>query len=134
MAWGSPTRVIPSCCTYHGGAKPPRKETHLVSEPIRIGLVGASRILPAHLRGYQRLRQAGVDGFRVTAITSRTRRDAESFLKRAGGPEPRPPVTDQPSDPLSVRDVFLSDFQDDVDVEVYDSLEDMLAADVVDAL
>lgn len=102
--------------------------------PIRIGLVGAGRILPAHLRGYQLLRQAGLDSFRITAITSRTRRDAESFLKRNAGPSPRPAVSDQPSDPLSVDNVFLSDFQDDVDVDVFDSLEDMLAADGVDAL
>src|SRR5207247_5903327 len=50
--------------------------------PIRIGLVGAGRILPAHLRGYQLLRWAGVDEFRITAITSRPRRDAESYLQR----------------------------------------------------
>jgi predicted dehydrogenase len=104
------------------------------SERIRIGLVGAGRILPAHLRGYQLLRRAGIDSFRITAITSRTRRDAESFVQRGGGPEPRPPVSNRPSDPLSVHDVFVSDFQDDVDVHVFDSLDDMLAADVVDAL
>jgi predicted dehydrogenase len=102
--------------------------------PIRIGLVGAGRILPAHLRGYQLLRQAGVDTFRITAITSRTRRDAESYLKRGAGPAPRPPVSHSPSDPLSVSDVFVSDVHDDVDARVFDSLEDMLAADVVDAL
>lgn len=101
---------------------------------IRIGLVGAGRILPAHLRGYELLRQAGIDGFRITAITSHTKRDAVSFVKRGVGPEPRPAVSAQPSDPLSVHDVFLSDFQDDADIEVFDSLDDMLAADTVDAL
>ncbi|MGI9145324.1 MAG: Gfo/Idh/MocA family protein [Chloroflexota bacterium] len=106
----------------------------MVAEPIRIGLVGAGRILPAHLRGYRLLREAGVDNFRITAITSRTRRDAESFVKRGGGPAPRPPVSTQPSDPLSVDDVFLSDVQSDVNVEVYDSLQDLLAAGTVDAL
>jgi len=105
-----------------------------VDEPIRIGLVGAGRILPAHLRGYQLLRQAGIDTFRITAITSRTRRDAESYLKRDGGPARRPPVSAQPSDPLSVDDVFVSDLQTDVDVQVYDSLEAMLASGNVDAL
>jgi len=104
------------------------------AEPIRIGLVGAGRILPAHLRGYQLVRQAGIDNFRITAITSRTRRDAESFVTRDVGPSPRPPVSSQPSDPLSVDDVFISDLQSDVDAEVYDSLEDMLEADAVDAL
>src|SRR5438067_10860859 len=106
----------------------------MVSNPIRIGLVGAGRILPAHLRGYQLLRHAGVDNFRITAITSRTRRDAESYLHRDSGPAPRPAVSDQPSDPLSVHDVFVSDFQRDVETNVYDSLEDMLAANSVEAL
>lgn len=105
-----------------------------MDEPIRIGLVGAGRILPAHLRGYQLLRQAGIDTFRITAVTSRTRRDAESYLKRDGGPARRPPVSAQPSDPLSVDDVFVSDLQTDVDVQVYDSLEAMLASGNVDAL
>src|SRR3981081_2385368 len=86
------------------------------AEPIRIGMVGAGRILPAHLRGYQLLRQAGIDSFRITAITSRTRRDAESFVERDAGPAPRAPVSDQPSDPLSVHDVFVSDFQPDVEM------------------
>jgi predicted dehydrogenase len=104
------------------------------AQPVRIGLVGAGRILPAHLRGYQLLRDAGIDGFRITAVTSRTRRDAESYISRDSGPAPRPPVSLQPSDPLSVHDVFISDFQDDVEVQVFDSLDDMLAADVVDAL
>ena len=104
------------------------------SDPIRIGLVGAGRILPAHLRGYQLLRQAGVDSFCITAITSRMRRDAESFVERDAGPVPRAPVSGEPSDPLSVHDVFVSDFQRDVDVKVYDSLDVMLAADAVDAL
>ena len=106
----------------------------MVAEPIRIGLVGAGRILPAHLRGYQVLRQAGVDTFRITAITSRTRRDAEAYMERGAGPPPRPPVEQPAVRSLSVRDVFVSDFQDDVEAGVYDSLEDMLAADIVDAL
>jgi predicted dehydrogenase len=106
----------------------------MASDLIRIGLVGAGRILPAHLRGYQLLRQAGIDTFRITAITSRTRRDAESFVERDAGPAPRPAVSSQPADPLSVHDVFVSDFQPDVGMTVYDSLEDMLAADAVDAL
>ena len=90
--------------------------------------------MPAHLRGYQLVRQAGIDGFRITAITSRTRRDAEALLERGSGPAPRPPVSRQPADPLSVSDVFVSDVQSDVDAEVYDSLADMLAAGTVDAL
>ena len=30
---------------------------------LRIGLIGAGRIVPAHLRGYAALRAAGVDDF-----------------------------------------------------------------------
>jgi 1,5-anhydro-D-fructose reductase (1,5-anhydro-D-mannitol-forming) len=105
-----------------------------VSEIIRIGIVGAGRILPAHLRGYALLRQAGVDSFRITALTSRTRRDAESYVERDRGPAPRPPVSNQPADPLSVEDVFISDFQDTHDVQVHDSLAEMLASQTVDAL
>src|SRR5690349_21202744 len=101
---------------------------------MRIGIVGAGRILPAHLRGYQRLREAGFDTFRLTGITSRTRRDAESYISRDHGPTPRAPVSEQPSDPLSVRDVFISDFQPDAETRVFDSLEEMLAEDTVDAL
>ncbi len=105
-----------------------------MSEPVRIGIVGAGRILPAHLRGYALLRQAGVNDFRITALTSRTRRDAESYIERGRGPVPRPPVSNQPADPLSVADVFISDFQDIDDVRVYDSLDELLASETVDAL
>jgi len=43
-------------------------------------------------------------------------------------------VSNQPADPLSVTDVFISDFQDIADVRVYDSLDELLASDSVDAL
>ena len=49
---------------------------------IRIGIVGTGRITAAHLRGYQRLREAGYDDFRVTGLMSRNRADAETFRKR----------------------------------------------------
>ena len=103
-------------------------------KPIRIGIVGAGRILPAHLRGYQRLREVGIDNFRITALTSRTRSYAESYVARGSGPAPRAPVSHEPNDPLSVSDVFVSDFQSDLEPRVFDSLEDVLAADEVDAL
>jgi predicted dehydrogenase len=105
-----------------------------MANPIRIGLVGAGRILPAHLRGYQLLRGAGIDSFRITALSSRRRSDAESFRKRGEGPPPRATVSTDPNDPLSVPHLYVSDFQDDVDAQVFDSLEDMLRADTVDAL
>jgi 1,5-anhydro-D-fructose reductase (1,5-anhydro-D-mannitol-forming) len=101
---------------------------------IRIGIVGAARILPAHLRGYQRLREAGYHDFRITGITSRNRADSETFVKRGQGPTPRPPVSKAPGDPLSAPHLYVSDFQDDVEAKVYDSLEEMLDDGQVDAL
>jgi len=49
---------------------------------INIGIVGCGRILPAHLRGYRLLREKGIDTFRITALVSRNRADAEMFRKR----------------------------------------------------
>ena len=48
--------------------------------PLRIGLIGAGRIVPAHLRGYAALRAAGQDDFRITAICSRDPARARLFV------------------------------------------------------
>lgn len=101
---------------------------------IRIGIVGAARILPAHLRGYKLLRDAGYHDFRITGIVSRNRSDAETFVRRGRGPSPRPPVSKAPGDPLSAPHMYVSDFQDDVEAKLYGSLEEMLQDDRVDAL
>lgn len=103
-------------------------------EPIRIGIVGAGRILPAHLRGYSLLRQSGYDNFRITGLMSRRRHDAETFRKRGEGPKPRPPVSKNAGDPLSAPHMYVSDFQSDVEAQVFDSLDEMLASGTVDAL
>ena len=105
-----------------------------MSEPIRIGIVGCGRILPAHLRGYALLREKGFDDFRITALFSRKRQDAEMFRKRGEGPPPRPPVSNRPSDPLSVPHSYVSDFQPEVDAEVFDDFSSLLASGSVDAL
>ncbi|MCA9147269.1 MAG: Gfo/Idh/MocA family oxidoreductase, partial [Planctomycetales bacterium] len=101
---------------------------------IRIGIVGCGRILAAHLRGYQLLREAGVDNFRITALCARREDDARSYVKRGDGPAQRAPVSASPGDPLAVGDIYLSDFQDDVDVKVFTDFREMIAAGPIDAV
>ncbi len=101
---------------------------------IRIGIVGCGRILAAHLRGYQLLRQAGVDDFRITALCARREDDAWSYVQRGKGPQQRIPVGTAPGDPLSVGDIYLSDFQDDVEVEVFNDYSKMIATGKIDAV
>jgi predicted dehydrogenase len=101
---------------------------------IHIGIVGCGRILAAHLRGYQRLREAGVDDFRITALCARRADDAWMYVRRGEGPPQRPPVSTSPGDPLAVGDVYLSDFQNDVDVQVYTDYRQMIAEAPIDAV
>jgi len=101
---------------------------------IRIGIVGCGRILAAHLRGYQLLRAAGIDDFRITALCARKEEDARMYIRRGEGPPQREPVSQAPGDPLAVGDVYLSDFQDDVEVAVFTDYREMIAAGPVDAV
>lgn len=102
---------------------------------IRIGIVGCGRILNAHLQGYKKMREAGIDNFRITALVARREDDARMFVRRGEGPPPRPPVTPPESgDPLGAPHTYLSDFQDDVDVRVYTDYRAMIADGVVDAV
>jgi predicted dehydrogenase len=105
-----------------------------MARPIRIGIVGCGRILPAHLRGYRLLRAAGVDDFRITALVARRPEDAHMFRKRGEGPPPRPPVSRDPADPLAAPHLYVSDFQPEEEAAVYPAVEDLLAADAVDAV
>lgn len=102
--------------------------------PIRIGVIGCGRILPAHFRGMQRLREAGYDGFRVTGLAARNPEDAQRFRKRGEGPPPRPPVSRDPNDSLAAPHSYVSDWQPEEDAEIYASIDEMLAADAVDAV
>src|SRR4051794_31797426 len=105
-----------------------------MSNPVRIGVIGCGRILPAHFRGLQRLREAGFDKFRVTGLVARNREDAERFRKRGEGPSPRPPVSLDPNDSLAAPHSYVSDWQPEADAAIFDSIEEMLAADAVDAV
>jgi 1,5-anhydro-D-fructose reductase (1,5-anhydro-D-mannitol-forming) len=102
---------------------------------IRIGIVGCGRILNAHLQGYAKLRAAGVDTFRITALVARREEDAHMFRQRGHGPTPRPPVLPPESgDALAAPHTYVSDFQGDADVRVYTDYAEMMADDVVDAV
>lgn len=102
--------------------------------PVRLGVVGCARILPAHLRGIQALRQAGLDALRVTALCARRLEDAAMFRKRGEGPAPRPPASANPKDPLGAPHLYVSDLQADPLPELFDDWRRMLDADVVDAV
>lgn len=102
---------------------------------IRIGIVGCGRILNAHLQGYLRLREKGVDTFRITALCARNPNDAYMFRKRGEGPAPRPPVLDPATgDPLAAPHTYISDIHDDVDVQVFSDYREMIASGCVDAV
>src|SRR5688572_23978374 len=101
--------------------------------PIRVGIVGAGRIVPAHLRGYAALRAAGFDDVRITAICSRDPDRARSFV-RGGGPSAAAEVDGPASDPLFAPSIAVADFQDDVEARVFTDVREMLDAGVVDAV
>jgi len=102
---------------------------------IQIGIVGCGRILNAHLHAYRKLREAGVDTFRITALVARNIDDARMFRKRGEGPAPRPPVLPLDSgDPLGAPHIWLDDFQPDTEVAVFSDYREMIAAGVVNAV
>lgn len=94
---------------------------------IQIGIVGCGRIMAAHLRGYRLLREAGVNDFRITALCSLWEDEARMYVRRGEGPAQRPAVSQFPGDPLAIGNEYLSDFQDDVDVQVYTDFRRMMA-------
>jgi len=100
---------------------------------IRVGVVGAGRIVPAHLRGYAALRATGYDDVRITAICSRDPARAARFV-RGGGPSAAAEVEGPLADPLFAPAIAVADFQDDVEARVFTDVRDMLDAGVVDAV
>jgi len=103
-------------------------------DTINIGLVGCGRIMDAHLNGFKALREAGLDHFRITALCARKEEDALRYRKRGEGPPPRPPIRGLTNDPLVAPHLYLSDFQDDVEVEVYTDYREMIRQAKVDAV
>lgn len=102
---------------------------------IRIGIVGCGRILNAHLQGYKKLRERGVDNFRITALVARHEPDAWMFHTRGQGPQPRQPVLPpETGDPLAAPHTYVSDFQDDVEVKVYTDYREMIDDGHIDAI
>ena len=104
-----------------------------MADEVRLGLIGCGRIMPAHLRAMKRLREAGYDRFRVTALMARNIDDALRFRRRGEGPPPRPPASANPDDPLGAEHHYVSDVHGG-DVEVYDDLEEMLVQAPIDAV
>ncbi|MBA2247487.1 MAG: Gfo/Idh/MocA family oxidoreductase [Chloroflexia bacterium] len=103
-------------------------------QPVRLGIVGAARILPAHLRGMKALLDANLATFRITAIAARRIEDAAMFRLRGEGPPPRPPVATNERDPLGAPHLYASDLHADTLPEIYDDWRTMLDDDVVDAV
>jgi predicted dehydrogenase len=105
-----------------------------VRDPIRVGIIGCGRILPAHLRGFLLLRESGVDSFRIAGLCSRSIEDAMRFRKRGESPSPREPLRANEGDPLSTPHLWVSDFQPDFLPEVYSDYRCMLSSGGVDAV
>lgn len=106
----------------------------MIQHPVRLGVVGAARILNAHLRGIKRIREAGLADVRITAIAARQLDDALTFRQRGEGPAPRPPVSTNERDPLGAPHLYASDLHPGTLPNVYDDWRTMLEDDAVDAI
>jgi 1,5-anhydro-D-fructose reductase (1,5-anhydro-D-mannitol-forming) len=103
--------------------------------PIKIGVVGCARILPAHLRGLKEIQSRGFDDWRITALCARKLDDALMFRKRGEGPAPRPSVIKYAvNDQLNAPHMYISDLHEDVLPEVFTDWREMLRVGDVDAV
>ena len=101
---------------------------------IRLGIVGAARILPAHMRGLKLIREAGLADVRIAAISARRIEDAATFRLRGEGPPPRPPASANDKDPLGAPHLYASDLHPGTLPAIYDDWKAMLEADDIDAV
>lgn len=102
---------------------------------MKIGIIGAARILPAHLHGFKVLQEHGFSDARITALTARKLDDAQMFLRRGEGPAPRASViTHAVTDPLNAPHMYLSDLHPDHLPELYTDWRAMLRSADVDAV
>lgn len=105
-----------------------------MASKVRIGIIGCARILNAHLRGYNRLRENGFgDLFELVALCARKEEDAHRFRRRGQGPGPRPAPVDAPGDPLNAPHAYLSDLHPERDAAVYTDYNAMLSHGEIDA-
>lgn len=103
------------------------------SKPLRIGIVGCGRILPAHLQAYKALLDAGIEDFQITALCARKMEDVERFLA-PGGPPPRPPLTDNANDPLNAPHIYLSELFPGARVQAWTDYEAMIEEGDLDVI
>jgi predicted dehydrogenase len=108
--------------------------TETTTSPLRLGIVGCARILPAHLRGLKELLAAKLVDVRITALCSRNLDDAAMFRRAGDGPPPRPPVSANPRDPLAAPHMYVADLHPDTLPAIYDDWRRMLDDDLVDAV
>jgi predicted dehydrogenase len=80
------------------------------------------------------LREAGINDFVITALTSRRPTDAVGYIDRGAGIPQRPAVSPIEGDPLAIGDEFISDFQDPSLVQVYSDYSSLAASADVDAV
>jgi predicted dehydrogenase len=99
---------------------------------IKIGLIGCGKIMPAHLHGYKILIEKKID-VRITALCARKINDAMRFRSSDDGVPQRKSIG-PPDDPLAAPHIYVSDFQKDTEVEVYDDYKKMLKNSDIDAV
>ncbi len=104
----------------------------MTRRPLRVGIVGTGRILAAHLRGYQLARDAGAEHVRIAAVVSSRPEQAAAALGIGARPQPEASAS-RSGDPLALPPMPISEVQP-FEPLIFDDLESMLRARVVDAL